>query len=250
MDLFVGIIGWGDITYANAARLLDDFLPAEPEVVVSFDPDTKQPGMTNVIAWMDKVHQDYTLSSHSDIMDRAAKNDSVIIVLSTDYLGAEIARAKELEIPVLDLTRALYPVTDGGKEGAEVPAGGAESHAETLPEQSPVTVQQELEAAVRGDLSLTEGAVKKLIEEAIRMHEAQYHPRQYIDGQPWKPTAEAPVETSEPAVQADGEATETYYLDESKGTYRKKGRRKIKPGETEVELTAQQVTDAGDKVVS
>lgn len=251
MDLFVGIIGWCDVTFENAARLLDDYLPHEPEIIICKH-TTPQPGMDRVMQWMDQVHQDYNVGSWLEIESGLIKNKgkSVLIVIGSDFCAKEIITARNLEIPVLDLTKALYPVDETAKElASQMPLDGAVVHAEPLSEEqgtNPYPLPQD------GDLFTQESVermVKHYVWEAMRNHMNEYHPRMYIDGQPWSPPKEAdkPSEIVEAEVVPD-EETELYYYDELKGTYRRKGRRKIKPGEKEVSLTTKQAEELADKI--
>ena len=247
MDLYVGIIGWGDIKYENAARLLDDFLPREPEIVVVAELPEKQPGVSQVLAWMDTVHQDYQIVQVEGVLKglKEHRSNAVLIVAGTDYLSEEIDWARSLDVPVLDLTRALFPVSSSD---ATMALGGSVVNADATPAKQATDTNPPALDEVRNALR-DAGYGAELIEKVEEIM-SEYHARTYIDGVPWKPVKEEdePVEESTP--EEVSQETETYYHDETKGTYRRKGRRKIKPGEKEVELTAEQVALVSDKIVS
>lgn len=241
MDLLVGIIGWGDIKYENAARLLDDYLPREPDIRVGVELPEKQPGVGQVMNWMDTVHQEYRKTSAADVMYEVQRHqgDSVLIVVSTDYLGVEIRDALEHEVPVLDLTRALFPVTS---TSPEMPPDEAVLAAETAPGKLATETNPPALEAVRN--ALRDGGYNTELISKVEEIMTEYHARAYIDGVPW----ETPREEIKPVAEMAADKTELYYHDEAKGTYRKKGRRKIKPGEKEITLTAQQEEELADKI--
>lgn len=273
------ILGSGDVSYKNAGRLLNDHLPDDDSCLVVvpdlLGPDDDQKGLKNVIDWMDDVGQDYSHWMHEDISALMAAKDKDVEFLT---LGLDdnlhLATALENDREVYDLSAALFKVKDvpGPPDTPfEEPAFQLPTPAEAVPVTVPPSVPQAvaktapgpvptgLRAALPGAYNGSQGRdefEKKLrdimeemigkimrafedsngmIQPMVTVPEAHTGTAAVPQEPPWEPEVT-------PEAALPGEEPVRYYRSVT-GKYRKAGKTKGRPKETEVFLSQAEINE-------
>lgn len=131
------ITGNGAVTEANAAALLDNYLPDELSGVYTTERVTRsQKGLKTAIAWMES--EGLEIERDDDLIGKLTEHreqghDVALLVVGTDDVDETVTAAHELGIVVKDLSAALddvippEPESSGqdfdGDEPASVPPG-------------------------------------------------------------------------------------------------------------------------------
>lgn len=260
MDLAVAICGNGDITYVNASQLLDDYLPANCLVYVPNYGNSD--GMKQVIKFLDAVNQPYDKVRKSELtgrIERSGVTRKEIIVLGSDGVEDLIGFANENGWKVSDLTRGLFDPVCVPSSDSQVPLDGSESNAETIAEAMGDTGTGMTQDEAQGSLELSHDLVSTLppyvtrteMEEYVRQiittHEMHFHGTG-TKGNPVSLDAGSEV-TEEKAAEdiyreavpePDPDGVKCYK--NKKGTIRKAGKTKARPGETVVYLNRDEVS--------
>ena len=239
-DLAIAIIGSGDTTYNNASDLLWDYLP--DNYVVYIPSYINSAGMKNVWKFLQDSQINYDRVKRSDIIEILLKSETKnrqLVVLNSDGIENEISRCLNAKIPVLDLTRGLYQIT-------EVVPGSSESHAEAIAEQTPTPVSPAndlasvsvSELAFRVDLQ--GDTISALIDRIERLEKAMSVGTSETN---WEP-GPLPAPENPEAVTTGKEDTANQtvaYWKSKRGKFRKAGKSKARPGETMVYLTQDEI---------
>lgn len=254
LDLAVAICGNGDVTYANASQLLDDYLPADCLVYVPNYGNSD--GMKQVIKFLDTVGQPYDKVRRSELtgkIERSGVARKEIIVLGSDGLEDLIDFAVRNEWKVSDLTRGLFDPAVVSLTGTQMPLDGSESNAETITEAMGDTgtglTQNEAQGSPRLSHDLintlppyvTRSEMEEYVRQIMTTHETHFHgtgsARPDQDKGDLIP-ADASSEVTGPASAEVPDGVKCYK--NKKGTIRKAGKTKARPGETVVYLTAEE----------
>lgn len=239
-DLAIAILGSGDTTYNNAADLLEDFLP--DNYVVYIPSYINSSGMKNVWKFLQDAQINYDRVKRSDIIEILLKSETKnrqLVVLNSDGIENEISACLNAKIPVLDLTRGLYQVTEVGPESSE---SNSEASAEQTP--TPVSPSNDLASPSVAELTfrldLQGETISALIDRIERLEKAM---TVGVGETNWEP---GPLPVPEnPEVVTTGEedtANPTVaYWKSKRGKFRKAGKSKARPGETLVHLTQAEI---------
>lgn len=250
MKLITAITGTGDITYNNAAALLNDYLPFD-DVLVYVPSYMTSEGIKVVVQWlkdaninMERVKKPQMSSYLMGNPDAEAKS---LIVLGVDGSEDIIAEVREENIPVLDLTRALFSVSPAGASETHIPLYGSESKSQPLSEASGTPMGSEKDHGLEFVTETLTDRMDRLENEMKELREQMTDPRM-VSGNiaaGMRTTAEDDIGAGETGFHTgvSTEGTERYYRN-GKGKIRKAGRSKIKPGEKEVWLTDEEVESA------
>lgn len=247
-DLAIAIIGSGDTTYNNAADLLEDFLP--DNYVVYIPSYINSSGMKNVWKFLQDAQINYDRVKRSDIIEILIKSETKnrqLVVLNSDGIENEISACLNAKIPVLDLTRGLYQIT-------EVGPGSSESNSEAIAEQTPAPVSPENDLAsvsvaeLAFRLGLQGDTISALIDRIERLEKAM---SVGIGETNWEPSQNTiPPEEDVLGAGETGFKTGVYdpdaaskvaYWKSKRGKFRKAGKSKARPGETMVYLTQDEI---------
>ena len=205
--MVVAFVGHGKTTWQNAEDLLQDFWPPDVNDLEVLVPSNytagEYPGLNTVVGWMDAVEQPYIVVPLTNI------------ILSLNHATAEekylIALGPEGITDILNAAwQSRIPVLD---------------LCEGLDEITPVSA---LRKVTEIPLEASEKAPKP--------RTARTQPRTRVS------QAKAVESVTEPQAEKHDEDSIKYYKSK-RGKFRKAGRSKIKPGETEVWLTPLEVMD-------
>lgn len=206
-QMVVAFVGHGKTTWQNAEDLLQDFWPPDINDLEVLVPSSysagEYPGLNTVVKWMDAVEQPYIVVPPTNI------------ILSLNHATADqkylIALGSE---DITDILNAAWQ--------SKIPVLNI---CEGLDEITPVSVTRK-----PADMPL------EASESAPKTRTARTPTR--TRGDQAKPVEEL----TEPQANEHGEDTIKYYKSK-RGKFRKAGRSKIKPGETEVWLTVLEALD-------
>jgi hypothetical protein len=241
----IGITGSGNIPYAELEALLDDQVP-EDNCLILISADNKT-GLNEVRQWCREVKQKFM-----DIADREITtellgnllphNEIELWVLGVRGEESKIRAVQEYDIPVSDLTRAMFSV-----EPSEVALDGSEINADSLMdtglgvfmgEGNPPQQRPPQSLLYHGPLGFahTDKEIEDIVTALIRTHEEKFHgPASGITG-----TTGPAIGTDEQMKQHAAATALVKYYKNSSGSLRKAGRSKMKAGEEETWLTETQ----------
>jgi hypothetical protein len=242
-DMVAVIAGTEYVYYDSVEAELDDFLPVKSIVFIPDYPDGTVPPMSEAVVkkWMDFADQDYLEADPNMIMMQAIAYEPaaehVLIVMGTgDRETIEYAFSRGWD--VFDLTRGLFPVTqeDLEAEDAEMPLDGPEINADSLAGESGMITHGTGSEPYNGSESHTwsREEIEKMMSGYIQVHEAKFH------GVPSESVILEGI-TDMSAVPEMAEPVKIRCYKSKTGKIRKAGRSKMKPGETEVFLTDEEL---------
>ena len=125
--MIIAINGYADITEAFAHDLLVDFVKAHgPAYYMAPEQDKDPDGLRNAWAAVESVGSKepetfaYTLWNYFEQFTQTSivwhgNADKYFFCLGTEQIEQDIQACLDNNIPVLDLTRALYPITTIGE---------------------------------------------------------------------------------------------------------------------------------------
>jgi hypothetical protein len=239
VTLSIALAGSGSLTEKNAYTLLDDFIGSEGAVF--FGPNyvtQEQESLRTILGWYP-----YMKVRKGKLIETLAEHDEpVFMVLSTEGLEDLIGQAQRAGVPVLDLCRGLFQVTEA--------LDGVESNANELSQTPEGDQPQDESDLVRIDPSasdpwapdeyMTRAQVEELIMTVIQVHETRYHNGVKVETTVVRPEPEEFNSLpSEATIQ-----TPNYYKSKT-GKLRPMGRSKARPGETPVYLTQEEINALG-----
>ena len=242
LDLAVAIIGSGEISYNAATELLDDYLTEDSWVLIPSYINSK--GLKIVHDWLNEANVPYERVNRKeiiiDLVNEPAKK-TILIVIGTEGMDAEIAKAFEHHIEVLDLTAGLYPLSSDAELALHGPVSAVETRSQEVGTSALPNPQTSL--IDYADASGNNDRVREL-ERRIEQLEAMMHPRINSSETGWEPDIPLPVSAKKEAAitgtEDIAELTAAYYKSK-RGKLRKAGRSKARPGEELVHLTQEEI---------
>ena len=212
----IGVVGNGTVTDANAAGLLDNFIPDKLSGVYTTQRVTRsQTGLRAALQWFSEEGLEVTRTDKllDDLLaHKAAGHDVWLIVVGCDGSEGLIANAQDAGVTVKDLTAALDDVLPAAPETETEATDPAEEAPPTLPSQP-------------GAFTADEVRVLKMLASGL------------LAGAATPPVADAPSPARGSADRREG--TKPYYVNED-GAYRA-ARGLKKADETKVFLTPEEV---------
>lgn len=237
-DLAIAILGSGETTYNNAADLLWDYLPEN--YVVYIPSYINSGGMKNVWKFLQDENIHYERVKKSNLIETLEQTETKIrqlVILNSDGIENEISHCLQAKIPVFDLTRGLYQVTE-----VPLPEAGSDSEAIEQQDAAPVPPEKDLAlGSVLARLEKIEQDAHEVIRKVRDMH------AQILTGEAnWEPLQEPETGmTGMDVIKMDPGLSEaaglTPYWKSKRGNLRKAGKSKARPGETLVHLTQEEM---------
>jgi hypothetical protein len=180
-SILIGIVGNADANRNAIEDLITDYFVGQwdyPNFIIS---SAKTDGLKAVRYFLEDRDYEFDTLPSARVLSRikGEPGDRAVMVLGTQGSEDVIKDMLDAQIPVLDLTRALYPVTYADLTSlpdAEIAPDVAEFHSESLAAAAGVTTLNTLPLDAAGFSAPQLELIREMIMVAIHVHEQEFHP--------------------------------------------------------------------------
>lgn len=181
MGILIGIVGNADANKNAIEDLIMDFVVGRWKTPVFIISSAKTAGLKTVKYFLEDHDFEFEVFPSARVSSRikGEAGDRMLMVLGTEGAEDVIRDMLDASIPVMDLTRGLYPVTYADLDSlpdSEIAPDVAEFHSESLAASSGVMTTTTLPLDAAGFSGPQLELIREMIMVAIHVHEQAFHP--------------------------------------------------------------------------